>query len=194
MKKITLMSLTVLATTLVGCSTIDNRSLEYKKAQQLAPLNVPAGVMREPTPLYPAPIIEQQALQNAPRYANERGNRYQLPRPVAASQTAVSAGTALTPLRPQMIFDSSKNPLLQIGGDTATILRYIEATLSSLNYNSRHLGNGVIAIEKDGVNYLLNLHNVGATHVLGVYDAKGAFAPQDVANEILTQLYQSWPV
>lgn len=180
---------------LVGCGTMDNRSLEYKKTHQLQPLVVPEGTkMRAPTPLYPAPIVEQQALDNAPAYQNQRGNRYQLPRPVLAEQQMETSTTSLPTLRPHFIYDGNRNPLLQIAGDTTTIWQYITATLSSVNYSLTKFSDTAVILQKDGLSYVVQLSKIGATHVVAVYGADGQFAPHDVASEILTQIYQNWPV
>lgn len=197
MKIMQLGGLAVSLATLVGCSAlgIDNRSLEYKEAKVLKPLEVPDGmVMRQETPLYPAPIVEQRAIEYAPNYENSRGNRYQLPRPNTVA-TQQGAKTQLKMLKPHFIYDGNKNPLLQIAGDTAQIWRYTVATVASLNYTTQEQTNKTSTIlEKDGKQYMLYLSQVGATHALALYELDGGFAPQEVANEVLTQIYQNWPV
>lgn len=197
----------------VGCSSMDNRSLEYKKTHQLQPLTVPDGTqMRSATPLYPAPNIEQYALDNAPQYTNQRGNRFQLPRPTASAnnvsytaeqqqnvaehtgETSLNTQPALANLRPHFITDGHRNPFLQIGGDNSTVWKYVTATLGSLNYHQTPLANTAVAIDKNGENYIVQLNKVGATNILAVYSQNGQFAPQEIAQEILTQIYQNWPV
>lgn len=205
-------ALSTMTLILVGCGTMDNRSLEYKKSHQLQPLTMPDGTtMRTPTPLYPAPNIEQRALENAPRYENQRGNRYQLPRPTwteaelnayqqqnsptpSTDGQTVASQPALPNLRPHFIYDGHRNPLLQIGGENSTVWKYVTATLGSLNYKLTPLASTAVAIDKDGENYVIQLNKVGATNVLAVYGQDGQLAPQEIANEILTQIYQNWPV
>lgn len=212
MKLVLGFTLSVLALASVGCTSMDNRSLEYKRSHQLQPLVVPDGTqMRTPTPLYPAPNIEQYALDNAPKYQNQRGDRYQLPRPnintpnistaqdsvannASEEQTSVVNQPALANLRPHFIYDGHRNPLLQIGGDNSMIWKYVTATLSSLNYHLTPLASTAVAIEKDGEQYVVQLNKVGATNVLAVYEQNGQLASQEIANEILTQIYQNWPV
>lgn len=196
MKKLALITLSLASLSLAGCSMmgIDNRSLEYKKAKTLKPLEVPYGMqMREETALYPAPVIEQRALNNAPRYENRRGNRYELPRPALGASTPMNT-VQLQNLRPHMIYDANKNPLLQIAGNTEEIWRYVVATASSLNYKLTSEDKTSVVLEKDGKQYLLYLSQIGATHVLALYDEAGSFASQEIATEILTQIYQNWPV
>lgn len=196
MKKLALITLSLASLSLAGCSMmgIDNRSLEYKKAKTLKPLEVPYGMqMREETALYPSPVIEQRALNNAPRYENRRGNRYELPRPALGASTSMNT-IQLQNLRPHMIYDANKNPLLQIVGNTEEIWRYVVATASSLNYKLASEDKTSVVLEKDGKQYLLYLSQIGATHVLALYDETGSFASQEIATEILTQIYQNWPV
>ena len=72
------------ALSLAGCGrfALNNHSLDYKKAQALEPLKFPDNATVRPfTPLYPAPTVEQQAIDHAPSFANKSGNRYALPRP-----------------------------------------------------------------------------------------------------------------
>lgn len=111
-----------------GCSALgmDNRSLEYKKAQQLDPLAIPqqTAPVRNPTPMYPAPTVEKNALEHAPRYENERGNRYQLPRPASISEQQQTQSQLKT-LRPHFIYDGNKNPLLQVAGESQLIRHYL---------------------------------------------------------------------
>ena len=76
------LTLVLSAFTLAGCSTmgIGNGSLDYKKASSLEPLQYPEGSMVRPaTPLYPAPTVEQLAIDHAPKLENKRGNRFALP-------------------------------------------------------------------------------------------------------------------
>lgn len=196
MKKTTLIMLSLVSLSLAGCSMmgIDNRSLEYKNAKTLKPLEVPYGMqMREETALYPSPVIEEHALNNAPRYENRRGNRYELPRPALGASMSMNT-IQLQNLRPHMIYDGNKNPLLQIAGDTEQIWRYVVATASSLNYKLTSEDKTSVVLEKDGKQYLLYLSQIGATHVLALYDETGSFASKEIATEILTQIYQNWPV
>ncbi len=90
--------------------------------------------MRPVTPLYPAPLVEPLALQNAPNYSNARGNRFEMPRPNAAQINNTVSEQNDTVGRPQLVTDGNQNPLLKIEGNSATIWQYTLATLSSLDY------------------------------------------------------------
>lgn len=75
--------LAVSALSLAGCGrfALNNHSLDYKNAKQLAPLEYPAdATVRPATPLYPAPTVDQLAIDHAPKFENKRGNRFALPR------------------------------------------------------------------------------------------------------------------
>lgn len=209
MKLVLGLTISIASLVFIGCKSMDNRSLEYKKSYQLKPLTIPDSVqMRTPTPLYPAPNIEQYALENAPQYANQQGSRFQLPRPAIPTdapssasnlntndgQTGLITQPVLANLRPHFIADGHRNPFLQIGGDHSTVWKYITATLNSLNYQLTPLTNASVIIDKNGEQYVIQLNKVGSTNVLAVYDQNKQLAPQEVANEILTQIYQNWPV
>ena len=61
--------LAISALSLVGCGrfALNNHSLDYKQAQALEPLKFPENTQVRPfTPLYPAPTVEQLAIDNAP--------------------------------------------------------------------------------------------------------------------------------
>ena len=135
------LALTLSALSLAGCSSmsINNGSLDYKNTTTLEPLKYPEGsLVRPATPLYPAPTVEQLAIDNAPKLENKRGNRFALPRPESAQQGTNQSATAQNVTetgRPQVVMDGNRNPLLKIEGNSATIWQYTLATLSSLNYS-----------------------------------------------------------
>ena len=184
---------------LVGCSSIaiKNGSLDYQDTTALESLKYPEGSMVRPaTPLYPAPIIDQLAIENAPKLENKRGNRFALPRPQQAQKTVNDAqDESTTASRPQMVRDGNQNPLLKIEGNPATIWQYTLATLSSLNYNvTGQNKNGYEATVKiDQQIYILRLSSVGTSHHLAVFNADNSFADQEKSAELLTQIYQNWP-
>ena len=127
------------ALSLVGCSSfgINNGSLDYKKTATIEPLQYPEGSMVRPaTPLYPAPIVDPRATANAPKYENDRGNRFALPRPTTFTQVNIEDSQEENLVgKPQLITDGNQNPLLKIDGNSATIWQYTLATLSSLNHS-----------------------------------------------------------
>lgn len=191
MKKILGLASVVVSVLLTACGTLSNQSLDYKQAKQIEPLK--ASGMRESVALYPSPIIDDEALKNAPVFENKRGNRYQLPRP-DVNNAGLAMRTQLVELKPQFIFDSKKNPLLQIAGNTEKIWQFTTATVNSLSYKVESQSDRAIKLTVDGQSYVLYLSQVGNTHILAVFDNNGQFATQDVANEILTQIYSNWPL
>ena len=184
---------------LAGCSSLslNNHSLDYKKASTLAPLELPADTTMRPfTPLYPAPIVDELAIQHAPTLENKRGNRYALPRPeVTPVQTANTSGANTETSRPRLVIDGNKNPLLQIDGSSDAIWQYTMATLSSLNYS-------VIAQDKNAYQatikvgeqvFVLKLTAVGTSNNLALFTPSNSFADAATANQVLNQIYQNWP-
>lgn len=191
--------LAVSALSLAGCGrfAINNHSLDYKNAKQLAPLEYPAdATVRPATPLYPAPTVEQRAIDNAPKFENKRGNRYALPRPEQTQGNATldaSAQTSTALGRPQLVTDGNKNPLLKVDGNTAEIWQYTKATLSTLNFNIIAQGSNQATIKVNNNTYVLKLTGVGSSHTLALFNVDNTFASPDVAAEVLNQIYQNWP-
>ena len=191
--------LAVSALSLAGCGrfALNNHSLDYKKAKQLAPLEYPAdATVRPATPLYPAPTVEQRAIDNAPKFENKRGNRYALPRPEQTQGNATldaSAQTTTALGRPQLVTDGNKNPLLKVDGNTAEIWQYTKATLSTLNFNIIAQGSNQATIKVNDNTYVLKLTGVGSSHTLALFNVDNTFASPDVAAEVLNQIYQNWP-
>ncbi|PTV49121.1 lipoprotein-34 precursor (NlpB) [Acinetobacter pittii] len=191
--------LAVSALSLAGCGrfAINNHSLDYKNAKQLAPLEYPAdATVRPATPLYPAPTVEQLAIDNAPKFENKRGNRYALPRPEQTQGNATADATAETTTvlgRPQLVTDGNKNPLLKVDGNTAEIWQYTKATLSTLNFNIIAQGSNQATIKVNDNTYVLKLTGVGSSHTLALFNVDNTFASPDVAAEVLNQIYQNWP-
>lgn len=191
--------LAVSALSLAGCGrfAINNHSLDYKNAKQLAPLEYPAdATVRPATPLYPSPTVEQRAIDNAPKFENKRGNRYALPRPEQTQGNATldaSAQTTTALGRPQLVTDGNKNPLLKVDGNTAEIWQYTKATLSTLNFNIIAQGSNQATIKVNDNTYVLKLTGVGSSHTLALFNVDNTFASPDVATEVLNQIYQNWP-
>ncbi|PJG66981.1 lipoprotein-34 precursor (NlpB) [Acinetobacter seifertii] len=190
--------LAVSALSLAGCGrfALNNHSLDYKKAKQLAPLEYPAdATVRPATPLYPAPTVDQLAIDHAPKFENKRGNRFALPRPEQTqgdtADTSAQSGSAL--IRPQLVTDGNKNPLLKIDGSTAEIWQYTKATLSTLNYNIIAQGSNQATIKVNDKTYVLKLTGVGSSHSLALFNPDNTFASPEVAAEVLNQIYQNWP-
>lgn len=196
------LTLALSALSLAACSTIslDNGSLDYKKESTVQEaLKYPEGSMVRPaTPLYPAPVVDQLAIDNAPSLENKRGNRFELPRPKVTqdvvSTTSDKVSSAVS--RPQLLKDGNGNPLLKVDGNADTIWQYTLATLSSLNINTvttKAQKAQEITVKIDGQNYVLKLNSLGSSNTLAVFDAKNSFADKEKSAELLTQIYQNWP-
>ena len=185
---------------LVGCSSIaiKNGSLDYQKTATIEPLKYPeAAMVRAATPLYPAPTVDALAIEHAPKLENQRGNRFALPRPdKIQANTATDAQDERSDVgRPQLLRDGNQNPLLKIEGNSATIWQYTLATLSSLNYNvvGQSKNRPEVTIKVDQQVYVIKLSSVGSSHNIAVFNADNSFADQEIAAELLTQIYQNWP-
>ena len=184
----------------VGCSSmgINNGSLDYKNTASLEPLKYPEGSMVRPaTPLYPAPKVDPLAIEHAPKLENKKGNRFAIPRPnqVQENPSINSQDDHTTVSRPQLVRDGNQNPLLKIDGNSATIWQYTLATLSSLNHTiiGQSKNRYEVTIKVDQKVYVLRLSSVGSSNNLAVFNADNSFADQEIAAELLTQIYQNWP-
>lgn len=194
------LTLALSALSLAGCSSlaIKNGSLDYKDTTTLEPLKYPQGSMVRPaTPLYPAPVVETLAIENAPKLENERGNRFALPRPEKVQTNSVPANQldVTNVSRPQLLRDGNQNPLLKIDGNSATIWQYTLASLSTLNHTlvGQSKNRYEVTVKVDQQIYVLRLSSVGTSNNLAVFNADNSFADQEKAAELLTQIYQNWP-
>lgn len=194
------LTLALSALSLAGCSSlaVKNGSLDYKDTATLEPLKYPEGSMVRPaTPLYPAPQVDQLAIEHAPKLENGKGNRFALPRPEKTQTTsAVFSQEDTTNLsHPQLVRDGNQNPLLKIDGNSATIWQYTLATLSSLNHSivGQSKNRYEVTIKVDQQVYVLRLSSVGTSNNLAVFNADNSFADSEKATELLTQIYQNWP-
>ena len=191
--------ITLSALSFAGCSTIglDNGSLDYKNIPAPEPLKYPEGSMVRPaTPLYPFPVVDPLAIENAPTLENKRGNRFELPRATVAQETVNPETTANNVVtRPQLLTDGNGNPLIKIEGNSDTIWQYTLATLSSLNYSivGQSKNRYEATIKVDQQIYVLRLTSVGSSNNLAVFNADNSFADQEKAADLLAQIYQNWP-
>ncbi|MFW1752850.1 lipoprotein-34 precursor (NlpB) [Acinetobacter wanghuae] len=194
------LSLALSVFSLAGCSSmgIDNGSLDYRQTTTLEPLQYPEGTMaRAATPLYPAPTVDVLALENAPKLVNQRGNRYEMPRPPVEAERSTQDNDSSSNIigKPQLLKDGNLNPLIKIDGNSATIWQYTLATLSSLNHSivGQNKNRYEVTIKVDQQTYVLRLSSVGASNNLAVFNADNSFADRERAEELLNQIYQNWP-
>lgn len=192
------LGLTILGVALVatGCSRfIDNGSLDHKNTERLAPLTLPSDAQARPfTPLYPAPRIDAAAIQNTPDFVSKNGKRFELPRPkfetvITTPALATTVGSAT------LVEDGSRNPLLKIEGDAATVWRYTLATLTSLNvkFSSKSKSGYETEVDYEGKSFILRLNSIGNSNTLAAFDTNNNFIDAELASELLTQISQNWP-
>lgn len=200
------LTLATIALSLAGCAhlpfkkphhfvSLDNSSLDYKKAKLIAPLNVPSDLQLQPQQaLYPAPQIDPLALEQAPNFANYKGNRYALPRPKTASVAQDTISTGSAPTQPQLVQGGNGVTVLKIDGATDQVWKYVKASLSSSNVKMTDIKNSLATtIDYQGQQYTLRLSPNGNSNILAVYNSKNGFADVTIATEILNQIVQSWP-
>ena len=187
------------ALSLSGCTMIgiNNGSLDYKDTTTQKALEYPENTLVRPaTPLYPAPTIEDLALEHAPNLENKRGNRFALPRP---EQTNVNAQAPVVESneigRPALVKDGNGNPLIKIDGNATTIWQYTLATMNILNHPLINANkNGTEATFSIAENsYVVKLTSVGTSNNIAVFNTDGSFADPEKAADLLAQIYQNWP-
>lgn len=196
---LTFITLSVLAIT--GCSTlghklaVNNGSLDYKKATTLEPLKYPeVDQVRPATPLYPAPTIDPLALQHAPDFENQKGNRFAMPRPgeIVANRTSAKQGLYV---RPTVLFDAQQNPLLKVSGKPDTIWQYTLGALNHLNYQvtDQSRSKYQATIQGNDGTYIIKLSAVGKDSTIVLFNPDNSFADQTKAKALLDQISQNWP-
>lgn len=183
---------------LTGCNSLawNNGTLDYKETTTLQPLQYPEGaVVRPATPLYPAPIVDALAIENAPKFENNKGNRFQLNRVEIQNNTNERITSTEQVGRPQQLVDGSQNPMLNIEGQATTVWQYTLATLSSLNYKvlSQSPSKYEVTVDINGNTYLLRLIPVGNGNNLAVFNPDNSHADQQISADLLAQIYQNWP-
>ena len=189
------MTLLTVALAATGCSRfIDNGSLDHKTSSSLPPLQLPTDVQaRSSSPLYPAPRIDEAALQNTPDFVSKNGKRYELPRPASATPI-IAANVSKAVGKAVVVQDGNQNPLLKIEGDASSVWRYTLATLSSLNLNVNTDAKSYDAkVVYQNQTLTLRLSSSGTSNTIAVLDAKNNFADAEMAADLLTQISQNWP-
>lgn len=195
------------AVSFTGCQhlSFNNGSLDYKNTKTLEPLKYPEGShVRSATALYPAPVVDQLAVDHAPQLTNASNNRFELPRPsefkLAPSTSTVSSHAPVTiqgttSSRPQPVSDGNLNPLLKIDGDTKQVWQYTLAALSALNYKvlEQSKDSMQVMIQFKEQRYLVRLNSIGSSNHLAILNRDNSFADHQVAADLLIQIYQNWP-
>lgn len=186
---------------LAGCSTfsISNNSMAYKDTVVLPPLQLPNNEQTRPiAAIYPAPQIDEQALEQAPYFSNKRGNRFEMPAPQPLDKSVI-IGTGVdsvgAPSKPVLVTDGNGYPLMKIEGDANRVWDLLTAALSVSNISvvDRNQTAGFFVIKQENQNYYLRLNRAGAATTITVQDEKNMLIDKDLASEILNRLNQNWP-
>lgn len=191
------LSLLTLAVT-PGCSrfSVDNHSLAYKQSTILPPLQLPATQTRPMTAIYPAPVIDPAAMEAAPNFANQKGNRFEMPRPQNSGVLNADSNLGIgAPSRPALVTDGNGYPLLKIEGDASRIWDMLAASLSVANITvvDRNQNAGWVAIKADNQTVYLRLNRAGTITTVTVQNEKNALIDKNLASDVLVQLSQNWP-
>ena len=117
-----------------------------------------------------------------------------MPRPQLAQVTPAQTMTTTTS-RPTPLVDGNQNPLLKMEGETSEVWQYTLATLSSLNYpvTISNKDRYQASVQVDSKAVVIKLTSLGSTQTLAVFNTDGSFANQELAAQLLTQIYQNWP-
>lgn len=195
-------ALTFSIITLTGCSTLSNKlsinngSLDYKKTETYAPLQYPQGAgVRPVTPLYPAPVVDAAALEHAPDFENQKGNRFAMPRAnEAVGNRVVAKQTAQKYKTPVVVADQQMNPLLKVTGKSEKIWQKTLDTLAKLNYNvveqSKTRYEATVQVNQQ--TYLIKLSAEGKNNTIVVFNSDNTFADSAQAKILLDQISQNW--
>lgn len=196
------LALTLSALAFTGCSTLSNKlsvnngSLDYKKASNLAPLQYPEGAMVRPvTPLYPAPVVDPLALEHAPDFENQKGNRFAMPRPNEVVGNRSLEKQAQQQFKtPVVVADSNMNPLLKVTGKSKKVWKTTLDTLEQLHYNviDENKTRYEVTVQVNQQTYLLKLSAEGKNNTLVVFNTDNTFADSAQAKVLLDQIAQNW--
>lgn len=185
---------------LTGCSrlSINNNSMNYKEAIVLPPLQLPAGEATRPiTAIYPTPKIDPVAIEQAPMFANKRGNRFEMPTPQALPDNLRNSATLSVgaPSKPVLVTDGNGYPLLKIEGDANRIWDLLNAALSVGNFKvlDRNQMKSFVQIKYENQDVFLRLNRTGTITAITIQDANNKLIDKDIASDLLAQLNQNWP-
>jgi uncharacterized lipoprotein len=195
-KALTLSMLSIVA--LTGCNrlAINNGSMDYAKAQSIASVQVPDNLQtRQIAPLYPVPVVPENAGAEQLVLTNTKGNRFQLPKPKALDQAKVAATQIEgVPSAPQLVVDGNGFPLLKIDGDSSKIWDAINRSLSVANVNvtQRDTATNRFNVMIDSVSYQLRLGRIGGTTTVTLQKADESLADKNIAANLLELIARNW--
>lgn len=185
-----------------GCSklAVNNSSLDYRDAQPLPPLQLPAGQATRPfVALYPVPPLSDQAVDNAPIVSNTKGNRFVMPAPppldIAALQARASVDVG-RPSVPTIVIDGNGFPILRIDGNSdrgwESLLQSLATAQIDVTKNTR--ATGQLEIRREGQPYILRLGRSGNATTVSVQDRQDTLADPALTTSLLNQIIQHWPI
>jgi uncharacterized lipoprotein len=184
---------------LAGCShlSISNGSMDYTKAQSIAPVTMPDSLQtRQIAPLYPVPTVPETDASKQLVLTNAKGNRYQLPKPkpvdVALIPKEIDAG--VTPSQPLLVVDGNGFPILKISGDSSKIW---DAIGRSLSVSNTTIVKSDVAASRYDVKltdtvYQLRLGRIGNVTTVTLQKADDTMADKTIATELLARIGQNW--
>jgi len=182
-----------------GCSrlSISNGSMDYTRAQSIAPITVPDSLQtRQIAPLYPVPTVTASDASQQLVLSNAKGNRYQLPKPKPVDPAAIPAelDSGVAPSQPLLVVDGNGYPILKISGDSSKIWDAIGRSLSVSNVT---LTNSNVAASRYDVKlndavYQLRLGRIGNTTTVTLQKPDESMADKSIATELLERIGQNW--
>jgi hypothetical protein len=180
---------------LSGCShlAINNGSVDYLKAKHIDPVQVPTKLQtRQIAPLYPVPIIAENAESKQLVLTNAKGNRYQLPqpKPINLNQTNTQSDSVVS--EPQLVTDGNGYPLLKISGDITKIREVLDRSLNVANVKVTARGIDQLVISYENIVYKLRLGRIGDITILTILKTDETIADQGIATDLLELIIRNW--
>lgn len=187
---------------LTGCNTVsktltvNNGSLNYKKAPTVETLQYPQGVNARPvTPLYPVPTVDELALQHAPTFENQKGNRFAMPRPNETVANRTEAKTKAEKYKnPTVVVSDTGIPALKITEKPSKSWDNMLNTLTRLNYKieGQNAARYEATVQVNEQTYLLKMAVIEKTNTFALFTPTKNFAQPAQAKVLLDQISQNW--
>ena len=198
-RTVTTLAIAALSVGLVGCSSwgISNGSMDYKKAQSIAPVQVPETFKtRQIAPLYPVPVVPSNSASEALVLSNQRGNIFVVPKPKPLEESTITTAQIGDgkPSAPQLVIDGNGYPIIKVSGDANQIWEIINRTLSVTNVevNKRNATASRFDVVIDKTTYQLRLSRIGNVSTVTLQKADDSLADKTVANDLLNSIIQNW--
>lgn len=196
-RTMTTLAIATFGMALAGCSSIgiNDGSLDYQKAQSIAPVQVPETFKtRQIAPLYPVPVVPSNSASEA--LTLSKGNTFVVPKPKpldAATLSTAQIGDG-TPSAPQLVIDGNGYPIIKVSGDASKIWDIINRTLSVANVDvtKRNAAASRFDVVIDKVTYQLRLGRIGNVTTIILQKADDSLADKAIAKELLERITQNW--